>query len=283
MNLRRIAIAVLATSLVAPVSTRVWAQGSTSRLALVIGEAQYREGPLATAANDGGLMADLLRQAGFDVTGAANLSQDQIRATFREFLEKAAAAGPQAEIFVYLSGKGLQFAGENYFVPVEATVANSATVPAETVRLADFTGPLDSLPARARVVVLDIAKPNNFGRSGQPLASGLSLVDAADRTLVAFNTSPGTIAPDEKGPYGAYAQSLVEMLRQPGLPLDEAFSQVRLRVNQATAGAQTPFHVSKLSASYSLFAPAPGAPVVAVTPPRARRPSRDVPPAQAYG
>ncbi len=284
MKIRRFAIAILALGALAPISTKTWAQGTTSRLALVIGEAQYRDGPLATAANDGGLMADLLRQAGYDVTGAANLSQDQIRATFREFLEKAAAVGPQAEIFVYLSGKGVQFAGENYLAPIESTIANSASVPAEAIRLADFTGPLEGMPARARVIVLDIARPNNFGRAGQPLASGLELVDAAPNSLVAFNTSPGTIAPDENGPYGAYAQTLVEMLRQPGLPLNEAFAQVRLRVNQATRGAQTPFHVSKLTANYSLFAPVPGAPAIAAAPVvRAKRPMRDVPPAEAYG
>lgn len=282
MKLRRLAFAVVLISAVAPMSTKVFAQSTTSRLALVIGEAQYRDEPLATAANDGGLMADLLRQAGYDVTGAANLSQDQIRSSFREFLEKVAAAGPQAEVFVYLSGKGVQFAGENYLAPIEATIGNSANVPAEAVRLADFIGPLEGMPARARVVVLDLARPNNFGRTGQPLASGLAIVDAPENSLVAFNAAPGTIALDEKGPYGSYAQSLAEMLRQPGLPLNDAFAQVRLRVNEATRGGQTPWNVSKLTTAMALFAPAPGAPAIAPLA-RSRKPMREVSPQEAYG
>ncbi len=284
MKLRRVSLAlVLAVSAAVPWTVRAWAQGTTSRLALVIGEAQYRDGPLATAANDGGLVADMLRQAGFDVTGAANLSGDQIRAAFREFLEKAATAGPQAEIFVYLSGKGLQFAGENYLAPVEAVVNNSATVPAETVRLSDFTGPLESLPARARIVVLDLARANNFARAGQPLAAGLALVDAPDATLVGFNAAPDTIAPEAQGPYGVYAQTLVEVLRQPGLPVDDGFAQVRLRVNEATRGGQTPWHVTKLSTTFTLFEPAPGAPPpVVANAAIVNRPIRGLPPAEAY-
>lgn len=282
MKFHRLAVAVVLIGAMAPLSTKAFAQSTTSRLALVIGEAQYRDAPLTTAANDGGLMADLLRQAGYDVTGAANLSQDQIRSSFREFLEKVAAVGPRAEVFVYMSGKGLQFAGENYLAPIEATIANSASVPAEAVRLSDFIGPLEGMPAQARVIVLDIARPNNFGRTGEPLASGLAIVDAPPNTLVAFNAAPGTIAPDEPGPYGAYARSLAEMLRQPGLPLNDAFAQVRLRVNEATRGGQTPWNVTKLSASMALFAPAAGAPAVAPLP-RARRPMREVSPQEAYG
>ena len=263
----------------------VYAQAPSPRLALVIGEAQYREAPLATAANDGGLMADMLRQAGFDVTGAANLSQDQIRQTFREFLEKVAAVGPQAQVFVYLSGKGLQFAGDNYLAPIESTIANSASVPAEAVRLSDFIGPLQQMPAQGRVIVLDLARPNEFGRSGQPIAGGLALVDAPDGTLVAFNASPGTIAPNEQGSYGAYAQALVEMLRQPGLPINDAFSQIRLRVNETTRGAETPWDVTHLSGALTMFQPAPNAPPRAPTPRRVyqRGALRGLPPAEAYG
>jgi hypothetical protein len=109
-------------------------------------------------------------------------------------------------------------------------------------------------------------------------------MDAPDNTLVAFNAAPGTIAPNESGPYGAYAQALVEMLRQPGLPIDDAFAQIRLRVNEATRGAQTPWDVTKLAPGLVMFEPAPGAPPR----PAAQRPPpvsamRGLPPAEAYG
>ena len=59
--------------------------------------------------------------------------------------------------------------------------------------------------------------------------------------LIAFNAAPGTVAPDEQGPYGAYAQALAEMIRTGGLPLPEVFNRVRLRVNETSKGAQVPW------------------------------------------
>src|SRR5215204_3662769 len=76
------------------------------RIALVIGNAEYQAGALATPANDAGLIAQTLEAAGFDVVGARDLDQDTLRRTFRDFLEKARASGPNTVAFVYLSGYG---------------------------------------------------------------------------------------------------------------------------------------------------------------------------------
>src|SRR5262245_37206785 len=74
------------------------------RVALVIGNAGYQVGALTTPANDGGLIAQTLQAAGFDVAGARDLDQDSLRRAFRDFLEKATAAGPDTVAFIYMSG-----------------------------------------------------------------------------------------------------------------------------------------------------------------------------------
>src|ERR1019366_7432872 len=89
------------------------------RIALVIGEASYKEHPLATAANDAGLIAQTLQAAGFDVTGARDLDEDGLRRALRDFLDKAGASGPETVAFVYFAGLGLQLDGENYLIPVD--------------------------------------------------------------------------------------------------------------------------------------------------------------------
>ena len=66
---------------------------SEKRVALVIGNAAYQQGALPTAANDAGLIAQTLQAAGFDVVGARDLDGDTLRHTFRDFIEKMAAAG----------------------------------------------------------------------------------------------------------------------------------------------------------------------------------------------
>src|SRR5499427_4757355 len=132
------------------------------RIALVVGNANYQTGALATPANDAGLVAQTLQAAGFDVSGARDLDQESLRRAFRDFLDKAASAGPDAVAYIYLSGYGLQLEGENYFVPIDARIASDANVSSEALRLSDFTRPLSALHSTANVVVLDMARANPF-------------------------------------------------------------------------------------------------------------------------
>src|SRR5262249_10535500 len=143
--------------------------------------------------------------------GSRDLDQDTLRRAFRDFLDKAQASGPDTIAFVYLSGYGAQLEGENYFVPIDARMARATDVPAEAIRISDYTRPLAALNLRATIVVLDAARANPFARSGAPLAGGLALVEPEPGTLIAFNAAPGTVAPEGQGPYGPYAQALAEM------------------------------------------------------------------------
>ncbi|TPO05361.1 peptidase C14 caspase catalytic subunit p20 [Mesorhizobium sp. CU2] len=238
--------------LVAGSATGAMAQGE-KRLAFVIGNAAYASGALATSANDAGLIAQTLQAAGFDVVGARDVDQESLRGAYRDFLAKVSAAGPDAVVFVYLAGHGAQFEGANYFLPVDAKIANPADVPLQAVRVSDLTSPLAALPNKVNIVVLDAARPNDFPQSSQPLAGGLALVDPDPNMLIAFNAAPGTAAPEGKGPYGAYAQALAEMIRDGGLSLDDLFDRTRLRVNEATQGAEVPWDASKITTPFVFF------------------------------
>src|SRR5215470_5444896 len=176
------------------------AAGAEKRIALVIGNAGYQVGALTTPANDAGLIAQTLQAAGFDVAGARDLDQDSLRRAFRDFLEKATTAGPDTVAFIYVSGYGLQLEGENYVVPVDAKINRDADVAAEALRVSDYTRPLAALKLKAAIVVLDAARANPFARSGPPLAGGLALVEPDPGTLVAFNATSGTVAPEGQGP-----------------------------------------------------------------------------------
>jgi uncharacterized caspase-like protein len=230
------------------------------RFALVVGNDEYKGAKLATPANDAGLIAEALQSAGFTVTGARNLDQATLRESFREFLGQVAAAGPDAVALVYLSGIGLQFAGDNYFVPVDADIQRDVDVPLQAVRISDFAQPLAALPGRVKIVILDAARSNPFARGGQPLAGGLALVDPVHSMAIAFNAAPGTVAPDEQGPYGAYATSLTEMIAAGGLSLDDLFARVRLRVSELSQGAEIPWYASQIDGPFLMTERAADAP-----------------------
>src|SRR5882757_5409936 len=261
------------------------AQQQEKRIALVVSDGAYAKSPLATAANDAGLIAQTLQAAGFDVIGARDLDGDTLRRSFRDFIQKAEASGPDTVAMVYLAGYGMQLAGENYFIPVDSTISRDTDIPTEGMRISDYVRQLASLPLKAGVVVLDAARQQPFIEGGQPLASGLALVEPDPHMLIAFNAAPGTIAPNEQGPYGAYAQSLAEMIRTGGLPLPEVFSRVRLRVNEASKGAQVPWDAQKVETQFMFFDRAPDAPA---QPPQDQaaavrnRPIRDIGVQDAY-
>ena len=247
-NVRHVVLVALAVILATALGRA--GHAAEMRFALVIGNDEYKSAKLATPANDAGLIANALQAAGFTVTGARNLDQATLRESFREFVDQLAAAGPDAVAFVYLAGFGLQFEGENYFVPVDADPQRDVDIPLQAVRMSDFMQPLAALPGRVKIVILDAARQNQFARGGQPLAGGLALVDPGPNMAIAFNAAPGTVGPDEQGPYGAYATSLTEMIAAGGLGLDDVFARVRLRVSELTNGGEIPWYASQIEGPF---------------------------------
>jgi uncharacterized caspase-like protein len=257
-------IVVLATGLLAR-AAEAQEPAANPRIALVIGNATYRDAALATPANDAGLVAQTLQAAGFDVVGARDLDGQSLRTAFRDFLQKATAAGPDMQAFVYLAGRVIQYNGDNYFVPVDAQINRDADVPIEAIRIADFSHALAATPGLARIVVLDAARANPYAAQGAPLAPGLALVDPERGELIAFNAAPGTLAGDEEGPYGVYGKTLAGAIRQGGIDIVQAFDQTRVSVNSETQGALLPWSASKLEGPFYVFERAADAPAPALS------------------
>src|ERR1700676_2891475 len=132
-----IVFAFLSLLALAPLAARAQTD-QNPRIALVIGNSAYPDHPLGAAANDAGLVAQTLQAAGFDVVGARDLDGNSLRSALRAFLDKAAAIGPDMQAFVYLSGLGVQYDGDNYFAPVDARMAHDTDVPIEGIKIADF-------------------------------------------------------------------------------------------------------------------------------------------------
>jgi uncharacterized caspase-like protein len=250
------------------------------RLALVVGQGAYRGHPLATAANDAGLVAQTLTGAGFEVIQGRDLSAGDLRSLVRDFLGKAQDLEPGSTVMVYLAGYGMQLEGENYLLPVDARIERGVDVPIEGFRLSDLVRSLERSPARVRVVVADMARDYPLGSTGEPTAKGLALMEPPAGFLMAFSSAPNIAAADGPGPYGAYATALVEMIRQSGMPLDEVFARTRLRTHEATNGLQIPWHSANLgTASFVFFEHAEAA---AAPPVREVRRIEDVPAEEAY-
>ncbi|MEI9916369.1 MAG: caspase family protein [Methylovirgula sp.] len=160
-------------------------------MALVIGEAHYKVAPLLTPVNDAGLVAEALRETGFAVTEGADLDGIDLRKALHDFVGKVEQAGPNTVIFIYLAGRGMQFAGQNYFVPVDGFVQREADVPLAAVRLSDYFDKLVAAPAAARIFVLDGARILHFATEGAPFASGFGDRTCRGEYRLCFQRSAG--------------------------------------------------------------------------------------------
>jgi uncharacterized caspase-like protein len=196
------AVILILTSGLFALSAEAQQPASNPRIALVVGNATYRDAALATPANDAGLVAQTLQAAGFDVVGARDLDGQSLRTALRDFLEKAAAAGPDMQAFVYLAGRAVQYNGDNYFVPVDAQINRDADVPIDAIRIADFAHALAATPGRARIIVLDAARANPYATQGSPLAPGLALVDPERDPTRRRRYRPGVRSDARVGQFG---------------------------------------------------------------------------------
>jgi uncharacterized caspase-like protein len=228
-----------------------------NRIALVIGQSAYRAvTPLPNPANDARAVAQLLGDAGFEVQSASDLTQNELRARVGAFAASLAAKGPDTVALVFYAGHGLQIDGENYLVPVDIDPKRETDIPLQAVRLNDVLNTLTSVPSKSRIILLDACRNNPFPDVNETAGRGLALVDArigAAGTLLSFSTSPGAEAEDGNGANSPYTAALLTAGRQAGLSIEEAFKRVRLSVNHATEGRQTPWESSSLVSNFSLF------------------------------
>ncbi len=240
-----------------------------NRLALVIGQSAYRTVTvLPNPANDAKAMSQLLGDAGFEVTAAADLSQKDINEKVGEFAAKVAAKGPDTVALVFYAGHGLQIDGENYLVPVDVDLKRESDIPLQAVRLNDVLNTLNSVPTKMRILMLDACRNNPFAAIKKTAGHGLALVDTktgAPGTFLSYSTSPGAEAEDGNGIDSPYTTALLKVAREPGLSIEEAFKRVRVSVNKATEGRQTPWDSSSLTENFA-FVPSAAAGANAVAP-----------------
>lgn len=232
-----------------------------ARLALVIGQSAYRTVPeLPNAANDAKGMAELLGNAGFTVTTAPNLAQNEMREAISDFAGKVSASGADTVALVFYAGHGLQIDGENYLVPVDLDPKREADIPLQGVRLNDLLNTLGALPTRARIFMLDACRNNPFpALSGA--GHGLAIVDTkagAPGSFISYSTSPGSEAEDGSGIDSPYTTAALSVAKQPNLPIEEAFKRIRIAVAQSTDGRQIPWESSSLTTDFKFFGDSSG-------------------------
>lgn len=219
--------------------------GKQTKLALVIGNAAYKEAPLLNPANDAQAMAIKLQELGFTVIKKENAGREEMLKAVRDFGNQLKAKADSVGLFYY-AGHGIQSKGNNYLVPVDADIASEDELASRAYNVNEVLEKMDSAKNPINIVILDACRNNPFGRSFRSSAKGLAQVEAVQGTYIAYATAPGKTASDGTGRNGLYTESLLKALSQPGLKLEEVFKKVAYEVSERSGKEQTPWGLSSL-------------------------------------
>ena len=233
---------------------------ANSRVALVIGNANYKVGALKNPVNDAKAVATSLRNLGFEVTHRENASLREMLDAFQQFSTQSKSAEVRV---VYYAGHGVQLKGRNYLLPVDTEIRAEDEMPNKSADLNEFLDRLGGIKQGINVVILDACRNNPFsgseivGPDGRRLKfrgatpAGLAPVEAPLGSMIAFSTAPGGVAldnPQEKN--SLYTKHLLEHLNSPGLPVELLFKRVRLAVAKETGRVQVPWESSSLTGDF---------------------------------
>ncbi len=217
------------------------------RLALVVGNSAYKNSPLRNPTNDADLISKTLTASGFVVSRHENLTYAKMREVVRTFGEKLSKG--DVGLFYY-SGHAVQYRGKNYLLPVNEDLKHSDEIPSSAMDIDFVLAKMESAKNDLNIVVLDACRNNPLGAETRNIERGLTSVNAAKGTFIAFSTSPGNVALDGAGSNSPYTKNLAQAIRKGGMTLEQVFKEVRRNVISETNSQQVPWENSSLMGDF---------------------------------
>ncbi|PZA10500.1 hypothetical protein DNX69_14135 [Rhodopseudomonas palustris] len=274
-------VLVLAAIIAAPRSFA--ADGSTPRVALVIGNSKYPDAdkPLSQAVGDARELADELRRAGFDVELGEDLSGDAMRRAFDRLYQRTK---PGAAALVFFSGFGIQSSRQSYLIPVDAQIWTEPDVRRGGIALETVLNELNGRGASIKIALIDASRRNPFERRFRSFSAGLAPVIAPSGSLVMYAAALSAVVPDNESARSPFVSALREELLAPGRSAEEGFNRTRTAVTRASHGEQVPWISSSLAEDFVFVAGAktadkPAAVVEPAKPPATATPAETAKPA----
>jgi hypothetical protein len=235
------------------------------RIALVVGNSGYQNiTRLDNPRNDARLMAETLAGLGFTLIGNGaqlDLDKSALDGAVQNF--GRLVQGADVALFYY-AGHGVQVAGSNYLVPINANPTREADVDFQMVDVNLVLRQMQGSGTRLNMVILDACRNNPFGARGLRASDGgLAQMRAPEGTLISYATQPGSVAQDGADGNSPYTKALAATVRQSGLDIFQTFNQVGLAVKRATGGSQQPWvSSSPIDGTFYFVAPPAAAPLI---------------------
>jgi len=237
---------------------------SAPRLALVVGNANYvKLGRLGNPGRDARLMADKLRQLGFDVTEVADRDLKGMTGDVEAFANKVKARGPETVSVLYYAGHGVENDSINYLVPVGADIKKRADVAPQSLSVKRVADRLSAAGNALNILIIDACRDNPFPQRVAPAATlGMVPMGAVYGVFIASSTGSGKTAFEGDEGNSPYTRALADVITTPGEKLEDVFKSVRRQVRLSTGEQQIPWESTSLELDF-YFLPPPPAPTPA--------------------
>jgi len=221
------------------------------RVALVVGNSAYQHtSKLTNPKNDAADITAALKKHGFQVIDGLDLDKPGFDRKVRDFA--GALKGSDVGLFFY-AGHGLQVAGQNYLVPIDAKAEGAEALEFEMVRV-DVVHRIMERQTNTNILFLDACRDNplarnlarSMGTRSSEVGRGLAAVESGVGTLISFSTQPGNVALDGSGRNSPFAGSLVKHMAASNDDLSAILIAVRIDVTKETQRKQVPWEHSAL-------------------------------------
>jgi hypothetical protein len=234
--------AVLACSVAAWLATLAAPAQAEKRVALVVGNNDYRNVPkLQKAVNDARTMGDTLKQLGFSVMVAENQNRQAFSETLLAFDR---AVGPGDTAFFFYAGHGFEIAGQNFLLPTDVPAATEGQE--ELVRDASVLADrvierLQNKKVRTAILVFDACRNNPFERAGTRAVAGggglAPMTQLPEGVFSVFSAGPRQTALDrlsnnDDNPNSVFTRTFARELTQPGINLVQVAQRTRRLVSE---------------------------------------------------
>jgi uncharacterized caspase-like protein len=242
---------------------------AAGKYALLIGNSDYQGAvKLKNPVNDATDMARTLKKLNFKVRLLTDASKPDIEKAVIEFIDHL--RNDRGTGLFFYAGHGSQLEGDNYLIPVDATVSAEHELKHKAYNVALLLDAMKKAGNETNIIVLDACRDNPFAdgfqaasrslgessdsRAIRPktpkLSSGLSKLDAPPNTLVAFATAPGRVAHDGNGRNSPYTEALMKSVQREGLTVEQVFKEVRAALLEQSGGKQVPWESSSLVSDF---------------------------------
>ena len=217
------------------------------RVALVIGNGDYKGAKLSKTASDARMIGRTLDDLGFGVVTLRDLDLKGLSQAIQEFGNLLQAAGPETVGLFFYAGHGVQVGGRNYLVPIGAKDGSADAV---AVSVASVLAAVEGAGNGMNFVFLDASYGYRYGKALGSDKAGLAPMKAPDGMLVGFSAAPDKKAIKTVGDHSNYSVGLVKLMETKGTSMTQFIALVQRYVMGSSATKQIPWSASSLKGEF---------------------------------